>query len=72
VPGIAEAMRAEGLKTTPFAMLSRACSGVRGKSIIINLPGSVRGARDSLLSVIDVFEHAVSKLLGSNEECGKN
>jgi len=72
IPGITEAMRLEGLKSTPFAMLSRACAGVRGKSIVINLPGSVRGARESLLSVIDAFEHAVSKLLGSDEECGKN
>lgn len=71
IQGIPEAMRHSGLKETPFAMLSRAVAGVRGSSIVINLPGSVKGARESLGAIIRVLEHAVSKLQGSTEECGK-
>lgn len=71
VPGIAEAMRCCGLQKTPFAMLSRARAGVRGKSLVVNLPGSIKGARESLLAVIDTFEHAVEKIHGSSEECGR-
>ena len=48
VPGFAEAMRAEGLKKTPFAMLSRAVAGIRGKTLIINLPGSPRAVEECL------------------------
>src|SRR3990170_8244338 len=48
VPGIAEAMRAEGLKHTPMSMISRATAGVRGKTLIVNLPGSPKGVRENL------------------------
>jgi molybdopterin adenylyltransferase len=66
-PGIAEAMRAEGLRHTPKAMLSRAVAVVRGRTLIINLPGSERGARESLGAVLDVLPHAVDLLRGVTE-----
>lgn len=62
VPGIAEAMRLEGLKHTPRAMLSRAVAGVRGHTLIVNLPGSPKGVRESLGAVLDVLPHALEIL----------
>jgi molybdenum cofactor synthesis domain-containing protein len=62
--GIAERMRWEGSKKTPFAVLSRAVCGVRGKALILNLPGSPSGAVDSLASVIDLLPHALQLLAG--------
>ena len=62
VPGMAEAMRAESLKVTPMAMTSRAIAGVRGGTLIINLPGSPGGVRDNLAVVLPVLEHAVEIL----------
>jgi molybdenum cofactor synthesis domain-containing protein len=64
VPGLAETMRLEGLKNTPNAMLSRAVAGIRGSTLIINLPGSPRGARESLEAILDVLPHAHDMLLG--------
>jgi molybdenum cofactor synthesis domain-containing protein len=64
VPGIAEAMRAAGLATTAHAMLSRAAAGIRGATLIINLPGSPAGARESLQAVLPALEHAVELLAG--------
>jgi molybdopterin adenylyltransferase len=61
-PGLAEAIRAESLKVTAHAMLSRAVAGIRGKTLIINLPGSPKGAVESLQVVADVLEHAVQLL----------
>ncbi|HSQ39346.1 MAG TPA: MogA/MoaB family molybdenum cofactor biosynthesis protein [Anaerolineales bacterium] len=61
-PGLAEAIRAESLKITPHAMLSRGLAGIRGKTILINLPGSPKGAVESLQVVADVLEHAVQLL----------
>ena len=61
-PGLAEAIRAESLKITPHAMLSRGLAGIRGQTIIINLPGSPKGAEESLQVVADVLEHAVQLL----------
>ncbi|MBZ5721391.1 MAG: MogA/MoaB family molybdenum cofactor biosynthesis protein [Acidobacteriia bacterium] len=63
--GVAERMRAEGAKKTRFAALSRAICGVRGTSVILNLPGSPAGAVDSLESVVDLIPHAL-QLLGGN------
>lgn len=63
--GVAERMRAEGAKKTPFAALSRAVCGVRGKSIVLNLPGSPKGAAESLESVIELLPHAIQLLNGN-------
>jgi molybdopterin adenylyltransferase len=70
VPGIPEAMRAAGLAKTPHAMLSRAVAVIRGCTLIINLPGSPRGARENLAAVTAALPHALEKLLGSPAECG--
>ena len=64
VDGIVEAMRAAGLASTPHAMLSRGLAGVRGRTLIINLPGSERGARENLTTVLPVLRHAVEQLRG--------
>lgn len=61
-PGLAEAMRAASLRVTPHAMLSRVVAGIRRKTIIINLPGSPKGAAENLLVVIPVLPHAVQLL----------
>ena len=61
-PGLAEAMRAASLRVTPHAMLSRVVVGIRKKTIIINLPGSPKGAAENLLVVIPVLPHAVQLL----------
>jgi molybdopterin adenylyltransferase len=66
-PGIAEAMRAEGMRHTPRAMLSRAVVVVRGSTLVINLPGSEKGVRESLGAVLDVLPHAVDLLRGHTE-----
>ncbi len=63
--GVAERMRAEGAKKTPLAALSRGVCGVRGKSLILNLPGSPKGAVESLEAVIDVLPHALQLLSGN-------
>jgi molybdopterin adenylyltransferase len=64
VPGLAEAMRAEGLRQTPYAMLSRSVAGCRGATLIINLPGSPRGVRESLGVVLPALPHAIAILTG--------
>lgn len=62
VPGLAEAMRAAGLKQTPRAMLSRAVAGTRGHTLIVNLPGSPKGVRESLGAILEVLPHAIEIL----------
>jgi molybdopterin adenylyltransferase len=69
VPGIAEAMRAEGLKKTSRAMLSRAVAGVRGRALIINLPGSPRAVKENLSVILHALPHAVEKIKGDTSEC---
>jgi molybdopterin adenylyltransferase len=64
VPGLAELMRAQGIKHTPMAALSRGVAGVRGRCLILNLPGSPKGVRESLSAVIDLIPHAVDLLRG--------
>lgn len=62
VPGLAEAMRAAGRATTPFAALSRGLTGVRGRTLLLNLPGSERGATESIVAVLGVLRHACAQL----------
>jgi len=64
VPGLAELMRAAGTRSTPFAALSRAVAGVRKRKLIVNLPGSPRGARESLESIIQILPHAIDQIQG--------
>ncbi len=71
LPGMAEAMRAESLKKTPHAMISRAVCGIRGRTLIINLPGSLKGATENLAVVLPAIPHAVEKICGSDAECGR-
>ena len=61
-PGIAEAMRSAGLRITPHAMLSRAVAGIRTRTLIVNLPGSPKGALENLTVLIPVLPHAVQLL----------
>lgn len=70
IPGIGEAMRAASLRKTPYAALSRGVAGMRGQSLIINLPGSERGATENLETVMAVLEHALEKIKGGTKDCG--
>ena len=63
-PGLVEAMRSASLPKTPHAMLSRSVAGIRGKTLIINLPGSSKGALENLQVVIPVLDHAIQLLKG--------
>ena len=65
IDGIPERMRADGLKHTPYAILSRGLCGIRGRTIILNLPGNPNGARESLESVVGLLAHALNLLRGN-------
>ena len=70
-PGIAELMRFESLKITPKAALSRAVAGIRASTLIINLPGSVKGVRECLAAVRPILAHAVETLNQASLGCGE-
>src|SRR5262245_41571403 len=70
-PGIAELMRLESFKITPRAALSRATAGIRQSTLIINLPGSVKGVRECLAAVRPILAHAVEVLKQSSLGCGE-
>jgi molybdenum cofactor synthesis domain-containing protein len=67
IPGIGELMRATGRISTPFATLSRAIAGIRGQVLIVNLPGSPRGAVESLDAIVEVVPHVLKLLSGQTE-----
>ncbi len=70
VPGLAELMRQEGMKSSPRAVLSRAKVGIRTKTLIVNLPGSVRGVSESLRALAPVLSHALEVVSGTSSRCG--
>lgn len=72
VPGLAERMRAEGLKKTPKAALSRGLVGVRGRTLIVNLPGSPKGASESLAAILEVLPHAIDTMRGEKSPAQQN
>jgi molybdopterin adenylyltransferase len=70
-PGLDEAMRAASFSKTPHAMLSRGVSGIRGSTLIINLPGSERGACENLRAIVGPLHHGLQKLRGDPTDCGR-
>ena len=70
-PGIAEAMRAASMKVTARAMLSCAAAGIRGRTLIVNLPGSPKAAAENLEAVIGSLEHGLEMLRGGPADCGE-
>jgi molybdenum cofactor synthesis domain-containing protein len=66
-PGFAEAMRAAGRASTPNADLSRAVAGIAGSAVVVNLPGSPKGASESLQAILGILPHAIGHLRGSSE-----
>ena len=72
IPGIAEIMRQESYKITPHAALSRGIAGIRKNSLIINLPGSPKAARENLQAVLAVIPHALYKIQGGQADCGSD
>jgi len=69
IPGMAEAMRMESFKKTPHAVISRAIAGIRGTTLIINLPGSPRGATENLQIILKAIPHTIEKIKGDPSEC---
>jgi len=72
IPGMAEAMRAASLTKTSHAMLSRAIVGVRGDSLIINLPGSPEGAKENLAVILPALNHGLDKISGDMSDCSQH
>ncbi len=71
IPGFGELMRFKSLAKTPSAAISRAVAGIRGRTLIINLPGSPKGAVENLEAVWDAVPHAVAKIQGDPSECAR-
>lgn len=71
LPGVAEAMRAESLKKTPHAMISRAVAGIAGCTLIVNLPGSPRAVRENLGAILPAIPHIIEKMKGDPADCGR-
>jgi len=69
IPGLSELMRLRSMLKTPMASLSRAVCGVRGTTLVLNLPGSPKGARENLEAVWDTLPHAVAKIRGDQSDC---
>ncbi|MEN6463608.1 MAG: molybdopterin adenylyltransferase [Syntrophaceae bacterium] len=69
IPGLAELMRLKSLEITPHAALSRAVAGIRGCSLIVNLPGSPKSVRENLAVILPTFRHAVEKIKGDPSDC---
>jgi len=71
IPGMAEAMRWEGMKHTPLAQLSRGKAGVRGETLIINLPGGLKAIEEMLPVILPAIPHALEKIKGDPSDCGR-
>lgn len=71
IPGMAEAMRAASLLKTPHAMISRAVAGIRGTTLVVNLPGSPKGAMENLEAILPALPHAIEKIQGDPSECAR-
>ena len=69
VPGMAEAMRRESHRITPHALISRAVAGIRGRTLIVNLPGSPKSVRENLSVILPAIRHAIEKIKGDDREC---
>jgi len=69
LPGFAERMRMESLKKTPHAIISRAIAGIRGGTLIVNLPGSPKGAVENLAAIWPAIPHAIAKIQGDPADC---
>ena len=69
IPGMAEAMRRESMIKTPHAMISRAVAGIRGTTLIVNLPGSPKGVRENLSVILPALTHAIEKIKGDPRDC---
>jgi len=72
IPGFGELMRTESLKKTPHAILSRATAGVRGETLIINLPGSPKAVKECFEAIKGAIPHAIEKIKGSDTECAQD
>ena len=72
LPGMAEALRAESLKKTPHAMISRAVAGIRKQTLIVNLPGSPKAVRENLAVILPALPHAIEKIKGDPSDCARS
>ncbi len=72
IPGMSEVMRVEGLKKTPHAMISRAVVGIRGRSLVVNLPGSPKAVKENLQAILPAIPHTIAKIKGDDADCGRS